>query len=113
MKNLILLIGGLFLILNIATKFIINDYHLFNFITTSIVIIFTTAIINYTNQYISSNTYKISLFFIYSFLGIVNVVLSIFSIPMFMYNLLLLIAIFVMVLELIIFAVVKYMCKHV
>lgn len=78
MKTLNIVIAGLLLLFNLVCGLIIPQYELFNIAATSFVIILNSALILVASN-ILNDAFKISLSFIFSLLGIIEIVLAILS----------------------------------
>lgn len=79
MKKAILYIGILALVLNVAIGLLLSAYPLFNMVLNSIVIVFTTLLIWFSASIGQRTAFAVSLTFLYSFLGILQLVLGILS----------------------------------
>lgn len=79
MKKTILNIGILILVLNVAIGLLLSAYPLFNMVLNSIVIVITTVLIWLLSSYNQRTAFAVSLTFLYSFLGIIQLVLGILS----------------------------------
>ena len=79
MKKTILNIGILVLALNVAIGLLLSLYPLFNMVLNSIVIVITTLLIWLLSSNNQRTAFAVSLTFLYSFLGIIQLVLGIFS----------------------------------
>ena len=79
MKKTILYIGILALVLNIVIGLLLTAYPLFNMALNSIVIVVTTLLIWLSSGNSQRTAFAVSLTFLYSFLGIIQLVLGIFS----------------------------------
>ena len=79
MKKTILNIGILILVLNVAIGLLLSAYPLFNMVLNSIVIVITTVLIWLLSSYNQRTAFAVSLTFLYSFLGIIQLVLDILS----------------------------------
>lgn len=79
MKKTILYIGILALVLNVAIGLLLSAYPLFNMVLNSIVIVVTTMLIWFSSSNSQRTAFAISLTFLYSFIGIIQLVLGIFS----------------------------------
>lgn len=79
MKKTILYIGILALVLNIVIGLLLSAYPLFNMVLNSIVIVITTLLIWLLSSNNQRTAFAVSLTFLYSFLGIIQLVLGILS----------------------------------
>ena len=74
-----IIIGCCLLITNILLGLLLTNYALFNTCLNSIVIIVTTALIALLDKIYLSTAYKISLSFIFGFIGIIEYICGFFS----------------------------------
>lgn len=79
MKKTILYIGILALVLNVAIGLLLSVYPLFNVVLNSIVIVISTILIWLSSGNSQRTAFAVSLTFLYSFLGIIQLVLGVFS----------------------------------
>ncbi len=79
MNKIILFLGSLFMVVNTILGLLLSKYLLFNWLSVDVVLIINTIIIYKLSTDNISNGYKIGLLFIYSFLCLFSVVLTILS----------------------------------
>ena len=79
MKKTILYIGILALVLNVTIGLLLSAYPLFNMVLNSIIIVITTLLIWLLSSNHQRTAFVVSQTFLYSFLGIIQLVLGIFS----------------------------------
>ncbi len=81
MKNLFLIIGVIFILLNTLTGILISTYHPFNYLMVDFSILFSTFLIYlFSNSNISTG-YKIGLTAIFILTGLIKIVLCLVSSP--------------------------------
>lgn len=79
MKKTILYIGILTLVLNVAIGLLLSAYPLFNMVLNSIVIVIDTMLIWLSSGNGQRTAFAVTLSFLYSFLGIIQLVLGVLS----------------------------------
>ena len=81
MNKLILYFGFLLIIVNSLVGMVLSYYPLLNWVSSDIVILINTLLIyNLSNSQVS-NGFKISLSFVFPFLGLISFILAVFSPP--------------------------------
>lgn len=101
------------IILNIIALLSFSNYCLVNFGLVSFSIITTSGLIYFSNSSKNADAYKIGLSFIYSILGSAKLWLSLVSYPVFKNNILLIILLGVVIIEITILLIIKFMRKHI
>jgi hypothetical protein len=112
MKKLIIAFGIFSIILNTVALLIFNDYDIFNNILVTSSLLSTCILIYFSLSKNIADAYRISLPFIYSFLGMVKIVLSIFSKSTIKENCLIIWLLGIVFIEIIILLIIDYMKKH-
>lgn len=79
MKQLVILIGVILFVANLMLGMIISSYDAFNLFVSSLVIAFTTALLFYLNIVRLKDGFKIPLYVLFSVLGCIEFILSVFS----------------------------------
>ena len=79
MKQIIIVIGIILLVANLLFGLILSSYEVFNLFVSSLVIVATTALLFCLNVIILKDGFKISLHVLFSILGAIEFVLSLFS----------------------------------
>lgn len=77
MKKGLYLFGAILLIANVLIGLIASSYETLNWIFSSVVIIVTTLLLGRISSSLLKDAFKISLSFLFSFLGIVEFILAI------------------------------------
>ena len=79
MKNTILFSAIAVLIVNITAGLLLSSYHTFNMLATSVVVLFTAALMYISESITMKDAFRVSLPFIFATLGIVMFLLMLFS----------------------------------
>lgn len=79
MKQIIVVIGIILFVTNLLFGLVLSSYEAFNLIVSSLVIVSTTALLFCLNVLTLKDGFKISLYVLFSILGGVEFVLSLFS----------------------------------
>jgi hypothetical protein len=79
MKKTIIFLGILALVLNVAIGMLLSAYPMFNMVLNSIVIVITTMLIWLSSGNSQRTAFAVSLTFLYSFFGIIQLILGIIS----------------------------------
>ena len=86
MKQIIIVIGIILLVANLLFGLVLPSYEVFNLFVSSSVIVATTALLFYLNVITLKDGFKISLHVLFSILGAIEFVLSLFSFKTFENN---------------------------
>lgn len=78
MKQIIIVIGIILLVANLLFGLILSSYEVFNLFVSSLIIVATTALLFCLNVMTLRNSFKISLYVLFSILGAIEFVLSLF-----------------------------------
>ena len=76
MKKILLILGIVLLIANVLFGLIITSYELFNICVTSTVIILTSLSLIYLSSSKLKDAFKISLLFMFGFIGVIEFILG-------------------------------------
>ena len=76
MKQAILTLGTIFLLANIAFGLVLDSYETFNLVFSSGAIVFTTAILLFTNCFKLKDAFRVSLYAINAICGIIEYIIS-------------------------------------
>ena len=113
MRNLILITGTILIALNTISVFILPYYPLLNYAFADLSILSSTFLIYILFQKANADAFKISLFFLFSFLGLVKIGLSLSLNQLLMNGFWLLVIIMIIAFEILLLVLTKYMRKHV
>ena len=113
MKRIIIISGIVLLTVNILFGLILSFFDNFNACVSSAVIIVTTLLLLLTNAICLKNGYKVSLFCLFSVLGIVEYALSLFAPNKFADNLWLIIVIVLIAIETILLLMTNTISKRI
>ncbi|MBO4586219.1 MAG: hypothetical protein J5677_00165 [Bacteroidales bacterium] len=81
MKKTILFATLAVLVVNILAGLLLSSYHTFNMLATSLVIVLTTTLMYITEYITMKDAFRVSLPFVFAFLGLVMFLLMLFSKP--------------------------------
>ena len=81
MKKTILFATLAMLVVNILAGLLLSSYHTFNMLATSVVILFTTALMYITESITMKDAFRVSLPLVFAILGLVMFLLMLFSKP--------------------------------
>lgn len=112
MSKITIYIGSLLIAVNTIIGLLISNYLPFNWLSVDTVLIINIILISSLSTDTISDGYKISLSFIYSFLSLVSVVLAILSPYKFKDNYNLIGFIFILLIEVSLFLIVKNLKKN-
>lgn len=79
MKKIILFATLAVLVVNILAGLLLSSYHTFNMLATSLVIVLTTTLMYITEYITMKDAFRVSLPFVFAFLGLVMFLLMLFS----------------------------------
>ena len=79
MKKTILFATLAVLVVNILAGLLLSSYHTFNMLATSLVIVLTTTLMYITEYITMKDAFRVSLPFVFAFLGLVMFLLMLFS----------------------------------
>ncbi len=113
MRNLILITGTILIALNTISVFILPYYPLLNYAFTDLSILSSTFLIYLLFQKANADAFKISLAFLFSFLGLVKIGLSLSVFQPLMNVFYLLGILMIIAFEILLLFLTKYMRKHV
>jgi hypothetical protein len=112
MKKIVIISGIFFIILNTVALFIFSNYQVFNNILVSFSILSTFIFLYLSSSKKNVDAYRISLSFIYSFLGFVKIVISFLSKSDFKDNYSIIWILGIIFIEIILLFAIEYMNKH-
>lgn len=113
MNRLVLILGIILLIVNILLGFILSSYSVVNSCLNSIVIGLTLILLYFTNIVTLRNALKISLRFIFTFVGVVAFIVGFFAPTTIVDNWFLVVLLILTLFELILLLVTNYISKSV
>lgn len=76
MKKIYLIIGLIGLILNTICGFVFTGYSAFNYVSSDVVILVNTILLYYMSNIKISDAFKVSLSFLFPFLGLISFILA-------------------------------------
>ena len=79
MKKTIIFTTIAVLVVNIVAGLLLSSYHTFNMLATSVVVLFTAALIYITESITMKDAFRVSLPFVFSTIGVVMFLLMLFS----------------------------------
>lgn len=79
MKKTILFATLAVLVVNILAGLLLSSYHTFNMVGTSVVVVFTAVLMYITESITMKDAFRVSLPFLFAFLGLVMFLLMLFS----------------------------------
>lgn len=112
MKKLIIISGNFLLFLNIVGYLIFNKFELFNSILVSFSIISSSLMIFVLQNKENVDSYRISVSLLLIFLCLIKIIISIFSKPTFVDNFSIFWILTLILVEIILLFLVKFMNKH-
>jgi hypothetical protein len=113
MKKLIIVLVISFIIINTVAYFVLSKYSLFNYILVSFSIFSTFSMVYILSNIKNADAYRISLSFLYCFLGLVKIFISIFAKQTIVDNFYILWILSIISIEIILLFLVGYVNKHV
>ena len=99
MKQIIIVIGVILLVANLLFGLILSSYDVFNMFLSSLVIVATTTLLFCLNVVKLKDGFRIPLYVLYSILGVIEFVLSLFASRTFENNLYLLVIVLFLAIE--------------
>ncbi len=109
MKKTILFATIAVLIVNIVAGLLLSNYHTFNMLATSVVVILTATLMYITEYITMKDAFRVSLPFVFAFLGLVMFLLMLFSEPQLQDNWCVIVSLIILLIE----AVMLYITHHV
>ncbi|MDG1811461.1 MAG: hypothetical protein P8H13_05955 [Polaribacter sp.] len=113
MKKLFLLSGIFLVILNSISLLIFDNYSIFNNLLVSTSVLITTVLLFLSANKKNADGYRIALSFIYSFLGIIKIIIAFNSKSNFRENYAIIWILIIVFIEIILLYLIEYMNKHV
>lgn len=101
MKKTILFATLAMLVVNILAGLLLSSYHTFNMLATSLVIVFTTTLMYITESITMKDAFRVSLPFVFAFLGLAMFLLMLFSKPQLQDNWCVIVSLVIMLMEVI------------
>ena len=112
MKKLIIVSGIFFIVLNTVAFLIFSKYALFNNILVSFSIFTAFSMMYILSNKKNADAYRIAMTFVYIFLGLVKIIISLYSNPTFADNFSIIWILGIIFLELILLFSIEYMNKY-
>jgi len=107
MSKITIYIGSLLIVVNTIIGLLISNYLPFNWLSVDVILIINIVILSKLSTEKISNGYKISLSFVYPFLGFVSIVLAFLSPAKFKDNYYLIGFVFIILIEVSLFLIAK------
>ena len=112
MKKLLLITGACCILLNLIAGLIFQKYLFFNNVLVSISIISTITLIYFLQNKNNSDAYRITLTFIFGFLGVIKLCLSLYAPCSLLNNIFIFGIIGIIAVEALLLFLIQYMSRH-
>lgn len=113
MRKIILFVTLAVLVVNILAGLLLSNYHTFNILATSLVVALTTLFMYITEYITMKDAFRVSLPFLFAFLGVVMFLLMLFSKPQLQDNWRVIVSLVILLVETVVLYITHKVSKHI